>query len=156
MLDEPTSEPVTLDAAAQQLQRSKAHLIRSFTARYGLAPHAYLIGRRVDAARKLLLQGMRPADVAAAVGFYDQSRLTLHFRRHTAMAPAAYAASHVSSAQSRSSASTDPRSRCERLEAFVAAAVDGYLPGQSGLASCREQCSIRQVDPAVFDGKAVV
>ena len=94
MLDDPSGAPTTLDAAAAALGRSKAHLIRSFTAEYGVAPHAYLIGRRVEAARKLLLQGTRPADVAAAVGFYDQSHLTRHFKRHTSVPPATFAASH--------------------------------------------------------------
>jgi len=79
---------------AGALGRSKAHLIRSFTAAYGIAPHAYLNGRRVEAARKLLLQGVRPAEVAAAVGFYDQSHLTRHFKRHTSVPPATFATSH--------------------------------------------------------------
>ncbi|MGF1666138.1 MAG: helix-turn-helix transcriptional regulator [Acidimicrobiia bacterium] len=85
---------MTLDSAALQLGRSKAHLIRSFTARYGIAPHSYLIGKRVEAARRLLLDGVGPAEVAAMVGFYDQEHLTRHFKRHTSVPPASYAASH--------------------------------------------------------------
>lgn len=95
MLDEPGAENITLDAAARQLGRSKPHLIRSFTDRFGIAPHAYLIARRVEAARKLLLDGLRPAEVAVAVGFYDQAHFTRHFKRHTALPPAAYASSHA-------------------------------------------------------------
>ncbi len=94
MLDTPDTASITLDAAADALGRSKAHLVRSFTAAFGVAPHAYLIGRRVEAARKLLLDGVRPAEVATAVGFYDQSHLTRHFKRHTSVPPAAFAASH--------------------------------------------------------------
>lgn len=94
MLDEAIGAPVTLDAAATSLGRSKAHIVRSFTAAYGVAPHAYVIGKRVEAARKLLLQGVRPAAVATAVGFYDQSHLTRHFKRHTSVPPATFAASH--------------------------------------------------------------
>jgi hypothetical protein len=37
------------------------------------------------------LAGYPPADVAAAVGFYDQAHLTRHFRRHTAVTPGQYA-----------------------------------------------------------------
>ncbi len=94
LLDEPIGEQTSLDNAAVVLGRSKAHLVRSFTAAYGLAPHAYLIGKRVEVARKLLLEGVSPADVAAAVGFYDQSHLTRHFKRHTSVPPATFAASH--------------------------------------------------------------
>lgn len=94
LLDEHASETLTLDEAAARLERSKAHLVRSFSAKYGVAPHAYLIGKRVEAARGLLLEGVPPAEVAAAVGFYDQSHLTRHFKRHTSVTPGAYAASH--------------------------------------------------------------
>ncbi|MGH1488003.1 MAG: AraC family transcriptional regulator [Acidimicrobiales bacterium] len=97
MLDEPMAARLALDDAARILGRSKAHLIRSFTARYGVAPHAYLIGKRIEAARKLLLEGVQAAEVAAVVGFYDQSHFTRHFKRHTAVSPAAYAASHGAS-----------------------------------------------------------
>jgi AraC-like DNA-binding protein len=68
--------------------------VRSFSRQFGLTPHAYLIGRRVEAARRLLLEGVAPADVATAVGFYDQAHLTRHFKRHTATTPASYARSH--------------------------------------------------------------
>jgi AraC-like DNA-binding protein len=91
LLDEHLAEPVTLGAAAAQLGRSVPHLVRSFTREFGVSPHAYLIGRRVDAARRALLQGARPADVAADLGFYDQAHFTRHFKRHVAVTPARFA-----------------------------------------------------------------
>jgi AraC-like DNA-binding protein len=91
LLDERLAEPVTLGAAAAQLGRSVPHLVRSFTREFGVSPHAYLIGRRVDAARRALLQGARPADVAADLGFYDQAHFTRHFKRHVAVTPARFA-----------------------------------------------------------------
>jgi AraC-like DNA-binding protein len=62
---------------------------------YGLSPYAYVVGRRIDAARSLLLEGARPAEVATAVGFYDQAHFTRHFKEHTATTPASYARSHA-------------------------------------------------------------
>ena len=94
LLDSTIDDPVTLSEASEQLQRSKPHLIRTFTDSYGVAPHAYVIGKRVEAARKLLLDGQPAADVATAVGFYDQSHLTRHFKRHTSVPPTKYANSH--------------------------------------------------------------
>lgn len=58
---------------------SPTHLIRSFSRTFGLPPHRYLISRRVDAARRHLLDGMPPSQVAATVGFCDQSHLHRHF-----------------------------------------------------------------------------
>ncbi|MEZ5227750.1 MAG: AraC family transcriptional regulator [Acidimicrobiales bacterium] len=94
LLDDSQSNPITLAQAAAQLDRSKPHLVRSFRAAYGVTPHAYLIGKRVEAGRKLLLDGMPPAEVAHAVGFYDQAHFSKHFKRHTSIPPGAYAHSH--------------------------------------------------------------
>ena len=77
------------------MDRTIPHLVRSFTRQYGLSPHAYVTGRRIDAARRLLLQGAAPAYAATAVGFYDQAHLTRHFKKHTATTPAGYARSHT-------------------------------------------------------------
>jgi RNA polymerase sigma factor (sigma-70 family) len=84
----------TLASAAAALDRSVSHVVRSFTRQFGLSPHAYLTGRRIDMARRLLLHGAAPADVATAVGFYDQAHFTRQFKRHTSTTPASYARSH--------------------------------------------------------------
>jgi AraC-like DNA-binding protein len=94
LLDEHTVDPITLRDAARLLDRSVPHLVRSFTRHHGVSPHAYVVGRRIEAARRLLLAGQRPAEVAVAVGFYDQAHLTRHFKRHTSTTPARYAAGH--------------------------------------------------------------
>ncbi|MEE9413704.1 MAG: AraC family transcriptional regulator [Acidimicrobiales bacterium] len=94
MLDEHVVEGLCLDRAAELMCRSTAHMSRSFSKAYGVSPHAYLVGRRIEAARSLLLAGVAPAAVAAEAGFYDQAHLTRHFKRHTSMTPARYASSH--------------------------------------------------------------
>jgi AraC-like DNA-binding protein len=101
LLEARTVDGVTLREAADVLHAHPAHLVRSFTAAFGLAPHAYLTGRRVDLARRLLLAGGRPAEVAAATGFYDQSHLTRHFRRYVGATPARYARASRSADVSR-------------------------------------------------------
>jgi AraC-like DNA-binding protein len=98
LLDDYLTGQTSLAWAAATLDRSVPHLVRSFTGQFGLSPHAYVIGRRIDSARRLLLQGAAPADVATAVGFHDQAHFTRHFKRHTATTPASYARSHTRSA----------------------------------------------------------
>ncbi|MDO3703141.1 AraC family transcriptional regulator [Micromonospora sp. C28SCA-DRY-2] len=90
LLDARTTEGVTLREAAELLHAHPTHLVRAFTRTYGLPPHSYLTGRRIELARRLLLTGQRPAEVAAAAGFYDQSHLTRHFKRHLGVSPARY------------------------------------------------------------------
>ena len=81
---------ITLAEAGGILEASPAHLVRSFTTRFGISPHRYLIGRRIDTARARLLEGQSPARVAADVGFHDQAHFTRHFTRHVGTTPASY------------------------------------------------------------------
>ncbi len=69
------------------LGASPTHLVRAFTRTFGVPPHAYLVGRQVDAARRLILDGVPPAEVAAATGFHDQPHLNRHFRRYVGTTP---------------------------------------------------------------------
>ncbi len=82
----------TLAAMARTLGASPTHLVRAFTRTFGVPPHAYLVGRRVDAARRLILDGVPAADVAAATGFHDQPHLTRHFRRYVGTTPGRFRA----------------------------------------------------------------
>ncbi|WP_436771059.1 helix-turn-helix domain-containing protein [Yinghuangia sp. YIM S09857] len=91
LLDARIPDGLSLDEAAALLGAHPAHLVRCFTRQYGMPPHRYLTGRRVDLARRLLLAGRRPAEVAALSGFYDQPHLTRHFRAAVGTTPARYA-----------------------------------------------------------------
>ena len=91
LLDARVVDGVTLTEAGALLGAHPSHLVRSFTRAYGIAPHRYLTGRRLDRARRLLLDGSPAAEVAPLVGFHDQAHLTRHFRRLLGTTPAAYA-----------------------------------------------------------------
>ncbi|OLT15817.1 AraC family transcriptional regulator [Pseudonocardia sp. CNS-139] len=93
LLDAHTVEGLALRDAAAALHAHPTHLVRAFTRAYGLPPHRYLTGRRVEAARRRLLDGEPVAAVAAAVGFHDQSHLHRHFTRLLGVTPARYARS---------------------------------------------------------------
>jgi AraC-like DNA-binding protein len=86
---------VSLTDAATAFGVHPTHLVRSFHREYGVPPHRYLVGRRLDDARRLLLDGRQIADVATTVGFYDQAHFARHFRRLLGTSPAAYARSAV-------------------------------------------------------------
>ncbi|MFB7113836.1 helix-turn-helix domain-containing protein [Streptomyces sp. NPDC056190] len=90
LLDERVPQGVTLDEASALVQAHPTHLVRAFSGAYGIAPHQYLMSRRVDRARRLLLAGQKPAEVAAETGFYDQAHLTRHFRKLVGVTPGRY------------------------------------------------------------------
>ncbi len=68
------------------------HLIRAFRAETGMTPHAWLIGRRIEAAKARLRRGEPVADVAAATGFCDQAHLTRIFKARVGVTPGAFRA----------------------------------------------------------------
>lgn len=90
LLDERVTDGVTLAEAAGTVHAHPAHLVRAFGAAFGIAPHQYLMSRRVERARRLLLDGMPPGEAAAAAGFYDQAHLTRHFGRWVGVTPGRY------------------------------------------------------------------
>jgi AraC-like DNA-binding protein len=90
ILDADPAASITIAAVADSLAVTPAHLVRSFTRTYGIAPHRYLISRRLDLARRRLLDGDDAARVATASGFYDQAHLTRHFKRLLATTPGRY------------------------------------------------------------------
>ncbi|MFD7973615.1 helix-turn-helix transcriptional regulator [Streptomyces clavifer] len=91
LLDRHYVEGLTLREAAERLHTHHTHLVRAFSREYGMAPHQYLTGRRIDLARRLLLGGMRAPDVASSAGFYDQSHFSRHFKRVVGTSPGHYA-----------------------------------------------------------------
>ncbi len=69
----------TLAAAAQM---SRHHFIRMFSQVFGSTPHQYLIRRRVQAAKRLLLASREPIEViAAGVGFHSGQGLNRAFKQ---------------------------------------------------------------------------
>jgi AraC-like DNA-binding protein len=96
LLDERLFERTTLAQAGRDLGASPSHLVHCFTGTFGIAPHQYVTARRIDAARRRLLDGEPIALVAAGVGFYDQAHFTRQFKRHVGTPPGRYALSTVS------------------------------------------------------------
>jgi AraC family transcriptional regulator len=67
---------------------SPGHFSRAFKGSLGVAPTAYIAGRRVAHAQALMLTTNEPlCQIALACGFYDQSHLTRVFRRCAGMSP---------------------------------------------------------------------
>lgn len=93
LLDASIGGGLTLAEASRRLEAEPTHLVRSFSRAFGIPPHRYLVGRRVERARRLLLDGVPAAEAAAMAGFYDQAHMHRHFVRFLATTPGAYAQS---------------------------------------------------------------
>ncbi len=91
MLDARLTETTDLEALAAHARLDKFRLCRAFREQVGLPPHAYVTHRRVALAQGFLADGMSQTEVAARVGFYDQSLLHRHFKRILGFTPGAFA-----------------------------------------------------------------
>lgn len=90
VLDERHAEDLPLAALAAEAGLSPYHLIRAFRRETGMTPHAWLIDRRIAAAKARLRRGEAPAEVATATGFCDQAHLTRAFKARIGVTPGAY------------------------------------------------------------------
>ncbi|WP_138752132.1 AraC family transcriptional regulator [Paenibacillus sinopodophylli] len=87
------AESITLQQLEIETGISKFHLVRLFKKWSHIPPHAYQILLRINHA-KIELAKQRPiADIAAELGFYDQSHFTKAFLRIVGATPHKYALS---------------------------------------------------------------
>jgi AraC-like DNA-binding protein len=93
LLESRYSEDVTISTVAEVAGMSRVHATRQFTVAYGMPPHGYLNQVRIRHAKQLLLEGTPAAQVAADVGFVDQSHFTRRFKRSVGISPLAWARS---------------------------------------------------------------
>lgn len=90
MIDDEPARSLSLQDLATEAGLSRFQTLRAFQALTGLTPHAYLMQRRMNLARRRILQGLGLADAAAEAGYADQSHMTREFRRRYGLTPAAY------------------------------------------------------------------
>lgn len=84
-------EEVRLNELAALACLSPQHFSRAFKASTGRPPSIYLIEKRLERAKHLLLTTQEPvAEIALMSGFSSQSHMTTAFRRFTAMTPAKF------------------------------------------------------------------
>lgn len=89
-MEERCGERICLDQLCGLSRLSKSALLRAFVREKGVTPYVYLENIRVGAAKKLLEQGVPPAEAALRTGFSDQSHFTNYFSRYIGLAPGAY------------------------------------------------------------------
>lgn len=79
---------VTLEALAGVAQLSPFHFARCFKASTGLAPHQFVIARRIERAKHLIMTTFMPVqDVAWSVGFENLSHFRRQFAAQTGLLP---------------------------------------------------------------------
>jgi AraC-like DNA-binding protein len=82
---------VALADVARECRLSVSHFSRAFRRSMGVAPHCWLMDRRVELAKDLLRDREAPlSEVALRCGFADQSHFTRVFSRRAGVSPGAW------------------------------------------------------------------
>ena len=82
---------VALADVAQECRLSVSHFSRAFRKSMGVAPHRWLLNRRVELAKDLLRdRNSALSDIALRCGFADQSHFTRVFTRRAGVSPGAW------------------------------------------------------------------
>ena len=84
------AERIYLDQLCRYAGLSKSTLLRAFTKSKGITPYRYLETIRIGEAKKLLAEGVEPAEAAVRTGFSDQSHFTNYFNRFIGLTPGCY------------------------------------------------------------------
>ncbi len=83
-------EALTLDGMAAELGLGACGFSRAFRRSFGVPPYAFVIARRIDRARRMLIDTAEPIKaIACACGFTDQAHLTRLLSRELGATPAA-------------------------------------------------------------------
>lgn len=91
LLTEGLTEGVSLDTLSEACSLSSSAFLRAFRKTMGLAPHQWLVARRVERARDLIRAGELPlSEIALSAGFSDQSHLTRVFSQQVGVSPGAW------------------------------------------------------------------
>ena len=91
-IEEHYQSTVTLEQLCNFAFLSKSTLLRAFTKQKGITPYRYLETIRINEAKKLLQQGMTPAQSALQTGFSDQSHFHRFFTAFIGVPPGVYRA----------------------------------------------------------------
>jgi AraC-like DNA-binding protein len=79
---------LSLSDLARECRVSAGHFGRAFRQAVGVPPHQWLTMRRIERAKRLLMEGdLHLAQIALHCGFVDQSHLTRAFKRCEGCSP---------------------------------------------------------------------
>jgi AraC-like DNA-binding protein len=86
------SEEIPIAVLAGLAGMHEVSFVRAFRRTFGIPPHRLQTELRIRSAKRLLDLGASGAEVAARLGFHDQSHLTRHFKSIVGLTPGRYLA----------------------------------------------------------------
>ena len=86
---------LSLDALVRRIHCSKAYAIRSFKKRYNITPYNYILNRKIELAKYLLINtNISIVDVAEQLAMCDSHYFSKCFKKHTGISPSEFRRQH--------------------------------------------------------------
>ena len=90
-VEERLHEALTVKQVAEAVRLSCSHFSRAFKASFGVSPHAYIMRRRIERAKRLMRTSNEPlVQIALTCGLSDQAHLSRAFRRAEGCSPSTW------------------------------------------------------------------
>jgi AraC family transcriptional regulator len=90
-IEDHLAEPISLATLAQLVRLSPFYFCRAFKQSFGVPPHRFHTGRRIERAKTLLAKAAPSVtDIGFTVGYSQTSSFTAAFRKATGLTPTAY------------------------------------------------------------------
>lgn len=91
LLDKSIYKNISLDELVNKLYISKVQIIRIFKNEYNQTPYAYILNKKIDVSKKLLMNtNMRIKDIASKLCFADEHYFSNVFKKVTGFSPSKY------------------------------------------------------------------
>lgn len=104
-IEQHLGDPFTLEDLARAVGVSRFHFARLFRVSTGESPMEFLLRSRIERAKQILMTSdRRMSEIAATLGFCDQSHFSRSFRRYAGVTPRQFARTHNESAQAEANA----------------------------------------------------
>ena len=95
-IDNHYKEPLNLDLLAAEAKVNKYYLAHAFKQAYGISPINYMISRRIQAGKRLLVEtDLALSQISGILGFSSASYFSQSFRKAEGISPAEYRKVHM-------------------------------------------------------------
>lgn len=92
-IEKTMNTPIKIETLAQMCNLSEPHFATQFKKTTGVSPGRYILGKRIEEAKRILTETDWPiADIGAAIGYANVAHFSTIFKKHTGVTPSQYRA----------------------------------------------------------------